>query len=95
MADKCNITPENIKKINSKLLALFIYKRRSYNISDFKKELLRIIDEMKDEYTLENATQISDLIYNHAQRSGIVDQDSNFFSPEFLLQAVIAIKSGI
>lgn len=57
--------------------------------------MVKLLNEIAENYNLAGITEITSTIYNIAQRFGVVDQSSNFFSMENLTNLLTGASQGI
>lgn len=91
---KCDINAQSLKQIQTKV-AQTLMKARKEPISTLKQNMVTLLNEIAENYNLAGITEITSTIYNLAQRFGVVDQSSSFFSIENLTNLLTGAGQGI
>lgn len=91
---KCDVNAQSLKQIQTKV-AQTLMKARKEPISTLKQNMVTLLNEIAENYNLAGITEITSTIYNLAQKFGVVDQSSNFFSIENLTNLLTGASQGI
>lgn len=93
---KCDINAQSLRQIQTKVAQTLMGSRaRKESISTLKQNMVTLLNEIAENYNLASITEITSTIYNIAQRFGVVDQSSNFFSIENLTNLLTGANQGI
>lgn len=77
--NKCNITPQDLKKIKSKVGAIVMnYRRNKENVSSLENNITSMLTDLGDQFNIEGASQIVEAVRGAAR--SVTDQSSEFFS---------------
>ena len=93
---KCDINTQSLKQIQTKVAqTLMGFRARKESVSTLKQNMVTLLNEIAENYNLAGITEITITIYNLAQRFGVVDQSSSFFSIENLTNLLTGAGQGI
>lgn len=93
---KCDINAQSLKQIQTKVAqTLMGFRARKESVSTLKQNMVTLLNEIAENYNLAGITEITSTIYNLAQRFGVVDQSSSFFSIENLTNLLTDAGQGI
>lgn len=93
---KCDINAQSLKQIQTKVAqTLMGFRARKESVSTLKQNMVTLLNEIAENYNLAGITEITSTIYNLAQRFGVVDQSSSFFSIENLTNLLTGAGQGI
>lgn len=93
---KCDINAQSLKQIQTKVAqTLMGFRARKESVSTLKQNMVALLNEIAENYNLAGITEITSTIYNLAQRFGVVDQSSSFFSMENLTNLLTGAGQGI
>lgn len=93
---KCDINAQSLKQIQTKVAqTLMGFRARKESVSTLKQNMTTLLNEIAENYNLAGITEITSTIYNLAQRFGVVDQSSSFFSIENLTNLLTGAGQGI
>lgn len=93
---KCDINAQSLRQIQTKVAqTLMGFRARKESVSTLKQNMVTLLNEIAENYNLAGITEITSTIYNIAQRFGVVDQSSNFFSIENLSNLLTGAGQGI
>lgn len=93
---KCDINAQSLKQIQTKVAqTLMGFRARKESVSTLKQNMVTLLNEIAENYNLAGITEITGTIYNLAQRFGVVDQSSSFFSIENLTNLLTGAGQGI
>lgn len=93
---KCDINTQSLKQIQTKVAqTLMGFRARKESVSTLKQNMVTLLNEIAENYNLAGITEITGTIYNLAQRFGVVDQSSSFFSIENLTNLLTGAGQGI
>lgn len=93
---KCDINAQSLKQIQTKVAqTLMLSRAQKQSVSTLKQNMVKLLNEIAENYNLAGITEITSTIYNIAQRFGVVDQSSNFFSMENLTNLLTGASQGI
>ena len=93
---KCDINAQSLKQIQTKVVqTLMGFRARKESVSTLKQNMTILLNEIAENYNLAGITEITSTIYNLAQRFGVVDQSSSFFSIENLTNLLTGAEQGI
>lgn len=93
---KCDINAQSLRQIQTKVAqTLMGFRARKESVSTLKQNMVTLLNEIAENYNLAGITEITSTIYNLAQRFGVVDQSSSFFSIENLTNLLTGAGQGI
>ncbi len=93
---KCDINAQSLKQIQTKVAqTLMGFRARKESVSTLKQNMVTLLNDIAENYNLAGITEITSTIYNLAQRFGVVDQSSSFFSIENLTNLLTGAGQGI
>lgn len=93
---KCDINAQSLRQIQTKVAqTLMGFRARKESVSTLKQNMVTLLNEIAENYNLAGITEITGTIYNLAQRFGVVDQSSSFFSIENLTNLLTGAGQGI
>lgn len=93
---KCDVNAQALKQIQSRIAqTLMMFRAQKQPVSVLKQNMVKLLNEIAENYSLAEVTKITGAIYDIAQRFGVVDQSSNFFSVENLTNLLTGADQGI
>lgn len=94
--NKCDVNVQSLKQIQSKVATTFLlFRKNKESIATLKQNMIKLLNDIAENYNLAGITEITSTIYNVAQKFGVVDQSSDFFSIENLTNLLTGADQGI
>ena len=87
----------DIKRFKSQIAsAMMLYRTKKIStLEDLIKRITTNIEEFRGENNSFNVEEVADLIYNAAERAGVVDQRSDFFNLDALSNLLEGVSMGV
>lgn len=93
---KCDINAQTLKQIQSKVATTFaLFRKNKESVSTLKQNMVKVLNDVAENYSLTNITEITNIVYNTAQRFGVVDQSSDFFSVDNITNLLTRADQGV
>ena len=85
--NKCAITPQDLKRIKSKVGAIVMnYRRNKETVDSLENSIINVLTDLGNQYEIEGAAQIVEAVRGAAK--SVTDQSSQFFSSTNLIKSL-------
>ena len=92
--NKCAITPQDLKKIKSKVGAIVMnYRRNKETVDSLENSIINVLTDLGNQYEIEGAAQIVEAVRGAAK--SVTDQSSQFFSFTNLINVFTRANQGL